>query len=356
MEIQLRKWIFELIIYIQDKTQKMTGILAIEYALPEKILSNDEMAKLFANWTADKIKNKTGIELRHITKDNETAADLGVAAAEKLLSKNVVPKADIDFILCVTQSPDYKLPTTACIMQERLGLKKGTGAFDINLGCSGFVYGLAVAKSLIETNIAKNVLLITAETYSKHINPLDKSTRTIFGDGAAATLIGRGGMEICGFDLGTDGRGKDFLIIPAGGTRRPYTPETAIEKESDGNIRSEDNLYMSGADIFDFTIREVPASVMRVLKKESLKKDSVDLYIFHQANQFMLDFLEKLMKLDKHKCYHNFADTGNTVCASIPIAFKRAIDEGVVHNNQTIVLCGFGVGLSWGSTIIKTGA
>ena len=334
----------------------MAGILAIEYALPEHVLTNDELAKLYANWTAEKIKDKTGIESRHITTADETAADLGIAAAEKLLAKNVVAKDEIDFILCVTQSPDYKLPTTACIMQERLGLKKNTGAFDINLGCSGYVYGLAVAKSLVETGIANNVLLITAETYSKHINPLDKSTRTIFGDGAAATLVGHGGIEICGFDLGTDGSGKDFLMIPAGGARKACTSETAIEKEIDGNIRSEDNLYMSGADIFEFTIREVPSSVKRILKKENLKKDSVDLFIFHQANQFMLDFLEKLLKLDKQKCYHNFADTGNTVCASIPIAFKRAMEDGTVKSDQTILLSGFGVGLSWGSTVIKTGS
>ena len=333
----------------------MAGILGIEYALPEKVITNEELAKLFANWSAEKIYNKTGIQSRHVTTENETAADLAVVAAQKLIEKNIVPKDDIDFILCVTQSPDYKLPTTACTIQDRLGLQKRCGAFDINLGCSGYIYGLAVAKSLVETGIANNVLLITAETYSKHINPLDKSTRTIFGDGAAATLIGHGGMEIGSFDLGTDGSGKDFLIIPTGGARKACTPETAVEKETEGNVRSEDNLFMSGADIFEFTIREVPASVKRIMKKEGLKKDDIGLYVFHQANQFMLDFLVKLMKVDKQKFYMNFADTGNTVSASIPIAFKRALDEGVIKPNQTIVLCGFGVGLSWGSTVIRTG-
>ena len=333
----------------------MAGILSIEYALPEKVLTNEELAVLYKNWSAEKIYNKTGIRLRHITSEIETAADLGVAATEKLIAKNVVPKEEIDFVLCVTQSPDYKLPTTACTIQDRLGLSKTAGAFDINLGCSGYIYGLAVAKSLVETGIANNVLLITAESYSKHINPLDKSTRTIFGDGAAATLIGHGGMEIGSFDLGTDGSGKDFLIIPTGAARKACTQDTAREKETDGNVRSEDNLYMSGADIFEFTIREVPSCVKRIMKKECLKKDAVDLYIFHQANKFMLDFLVKLMKLDKEKFYTNFADTGNTVSASIPIAFKRAMDEGVVKPKQTIVLCGFGVGLSWGSTVIRTG-
>ena len=334
----------------------MTGILAIEYTLPDKILTNEELATLYKNWSAEKIFNKTGIRSRHVISEDETAADLGVVAAEKVIAKNIVPKEEIDFVLCVTQSPDYQLPTTACIMQERLGLSQKTGAFDISLGCSGYIYGLAVAKSLVETGIANNVLLITAETYSKHINPLDKSTRTIFGDGAAATLIGHGGMEIGSFDLGTDGSGKDFLIIPTGGARKACTPETAIEKEVDGNVRSEDNLFMSGADIFEFTIREVPASVKRIMKKEGLKKDNIGLYVFHQANQFMLDFLVKLMKVDKEKFYMNFADTGNTVSASIPIAFKRAMDEGMVKPNQTILLCGFGVGLSWGSTVIRTGS
>ena len=334
----------------------MAGILAIEYVLPDKLLTNEHLAVIYPTWSAEKIAKKTGIKTRHISEWSETAVDLGVAAAQKLIVKNVLLKEKIDFILCVTQSPDYKLPTSACIIQERLGLDKKIGAFDINLGCSGFVYGLAVAKGLVESYIAKNVLLITAETYSKHINALDKSARTIFGDGAAATLIGHGGMEICGFDLGTDGSGKKLLIIPAGGARKPCTEETAVEKEIDGNIRSEDNLYMSGTGIFEFTIREVPASVERLLKKENINLEEIDLYVFHQANQFMLDFLEKLMKLDKQKCYTNFADIGNTVSASIPIALKRAMDEGVVKSNQTILLCGFGVGLSWGSTILKTGA
>ena len=333
----------------------MIGILGIEYALPKKILTNEELATLYVNWSAEKILNKTGIRSRHVTTNNETAADLAIVAAQKLIDKSVLPKEEIDFVLCVTQSPDYKLPTTACLIQDRLGLPKKTGAFDINLGCSGYIYGLAVAKSLVETGIANNVLLITAETYSKHINQLDKSTRTIFGDGAAATLIGHGGMEIGSFDLGTDGSGKDFLIIPTGGARKACTPETAIEKETCGNVRSEDNLFMSGVDIFEFTIREVPASVKRILKKENLKKDAVDLFVFHQANQFMLDFLVKLMKLDKQKFYMNFADTGNTVSASIPIALKRAMDEDLVKPNQTILLCGFGVGLSWGSTVVRTG-
>lgn len=333
----------------------MVGILDIEYVLPEKTLSNDELAETFVNWSAEKILKKTGISSRHVSLDNETACDLGLKAAEKLILSVGIPREEIDFLIFVSQSPDYLLPTTACVIQDRLGLKKQSGAFDLNLGCSGYIYGLAVAKGLVNAGIAKNVLLITSETYTKHINPLDRSTRTIFGDGAAATLIGCGGMEIGAFDLGTDGSGKDLLMIPAGGMRMPKSAKTAVEHDDNGNIRSQEQLYMDGTGVFEFTIREVPESVNQVLHKSGLTKDEIDVFVFHQANQFMLDFLWKQMKIDKEKFYQDFSDTGNTVSASIPIALKRALDKNIVRSNQIILLCGFGVGLSWGATIIYTG-
>ena len=332
----------------------MAGICGIEYVLPEKTVSNDELAEAFAGWSAEKILKKTGISSRHVSADKETACDLGVQAAEKLIQSVDIPREKIDFLIFVSQSPDYLLPTTACVIQNRLGLKKQSGAFDLNLGCSGYIYGLAVGKGLVDSGIAKNVLLITSETYTKHINPLDRSTRTIFGDGAAATLIGHGGMEIGEFDLGTDGSGKDLLMVPAGGMRLPKSAETAVEYDDNGNIRSQEQLYMDGTGVFEFTLREVPVSVNQILSKSSLTKDEIDMFVFHQANQFMLDFLRKQMKIDKEKFYQDFSDTGNTVCASIPIALKRAMDKNIVKSNQTILLCGFGVGLSWGSTIIRT--
>ena len=332
----------------------MIGILGIEYVLPESRLTNEDLSKIFVTWSPEKIEKKTGIVSRHIANPDQTALDLGVEAAEKLLNNGIIDRDDIDLLIFVTQNPDYKLPTTACVAQERLALSKCTGAFDINLGCSGYIYGLAVSKSLVCSGIARNVLLITSETYSKLINPLDKSTRTIFGDAAAATLIGEGGMEIGSFDLGTDGTGKDLLIVPAGGSRLPSSNETAAETVVDGNTRSKNNVFMDGSGIFEFTIREVPASINRILEKEHLAKGDVDLFVFHQANKFMLDFLIKTMKLDPSLCYCNFSDIGNTVSASIPIALKRAIDDGTINQDQTIVLCGFGVGLSWGSTVIRT--
>ena len=330
----------------------MAGILGIEYVLPETVLTNEELVGEYKTWTADKILKKTGIASRRIASEGETAADLGFLAAQKLLESGIVDKEDVDFVILVTQTPDYILPTSACIIQKRLGLNKNIGAFDMNLGCSGFIYGLAVSKGIVESGIARNVLLITAETYSKHINALDKSTRTIFGDGAAATLIGSGGMRIGEFDLGTDGGGSELLMIPAGGARLPKSSKTSINMDYDGNIRSQDNLVMDGTGIFEFTIREVPESVERLLAKEKQDKDDIDLFVFHQANSYMLDFLQRSMKIKKEKFYINMKDTGNTVSSSIPIALKRAIDDGTVKKNQTILLCGFGVGLSWGATLL----
>lgn len=332
----------------------MAYIKDIEYYLPEDILSNDELSAEFKSWTSEKIKSKTGIDARHVCSDNETALDLARNAAEKLFEKSSIKRNEIDFLILATQSPEYKLPTTACILQDLLGLEKSIGAFDFNLGCSAYIYGLAIANGLVTAGTAKNVLLITAETYSKYINKGDKSTRTIFGDGAAATVVSNSGfLKIESFDLGTDGSGKDLLIVPAGGARCKCNNETKIEEEVDGNKRSKENLFMDGTGIFEFSLREVPPSVERVLIKSELNKDDVDLYIFHQANKFMLDFLRKQMKIPSEKFYMDFSDTGNTVSSSIPIALCRAYENKMFESCKKVVLSGFGVGLSWGSVMLE---
>lgn len=332
----------------------MSCIRDIEYYLPKNILSNDELTAEFKNWTSEKIKTKTGIVTRHICNENETALDLARKAAEKLFKKGSIKKDEVDFLILATQSPEYKLPTTACILQDQLGLEKSIGAFDFNLGCSAYIYGLAIANGLVTAGTANNVLLITAETYSKYINDGDKSTRTIFGDGAAATVISDSGfLKIKSFDLGTDGSGKDLLIVPAGGARCKCNNETKIEEEIDGNKRSKENLFMDGTGIFEFSIREVPPSVGRVLKKTGLNTGDVDLYIFHQANKFMLDFLRKQMKIPAEKFYMDFSDIGNTVSSSIPIALCRGYEKNLFVNCNKVVLSGFGVGLSWGSVLLE---
>ena len=311
------------------------------------------MASIYNDWTAEKILTKTGIESRHIASNEECASDLAEKAALKLFNTGLVTPKDIDFILLATQSPDFKLPTTACILQDRLEIPKTSGALDYTLGCSAFIYGLALAKSLITTGIAKNILLLTAETYSKYIHPLDKSNRTIFGDAGAATLISDGGHSIGDFDLGTDGSGKDVLIVPAGGSRLPSSIETAKEFEENNLVRSKNHLYMDGAEVFNFTIRITPMSIKKVLEKNNLVFKDIDLFVFHQANKFMLDFLRKKIKIPEDKFYVNMRDIGNTVSATIPIALRRAEEEGRLKRGYKVLLIGFGVGLSWGSTIIE---
>lgn len=328
------------------------GIKAIEYVLPTKELSNEELAQIYGDWSAEKIYNKTGIKVRHVVSENECASDLAERAALKVFDSGIISPNEIDFILLATQSPDYILPTTACVLQHRLGIPDTAGAIDFNLGCSAYIYGLALAKSLINTKIAKNVLLITAETYSKYIHPLDKSTRTIFGDAAAATLVCEEGHAIGDFDLGTDGSGKDFLIIPSGGAKLPRSENTGKEINDNGNIRSQDNVYMDGTEIFSFTLNVVPKSINNLLVKQNLKLEDIDLFVFHQANKFMLDYLKKKINIPDHKFYINMFDIGNTVSATIPIALKRAEEDGKLRKGDSVLLCGFGVGLSWGSTVI----
>ena len=325
-------------------------IKAIDYYLPVKVLTNTEIAERFPEWSAEKVASKVGITERHISADNETAADMACQAAEKLFKVNEGVRENVDFLLLCSQSVDYKLPSSSCILQNRLGLKTSCGAFDFNLGCSGYEYGLAVAKGLIVSGIAKNVLLLTAETYTKYINPEDKGNMTIFGDAATATLISTDGFaEIGKFVLGTDGSGAENLIVKTKGARIPNVTGNKVEDEN-GNVQWDDNLFMDGKAIFDFTSEAVPAMTEELLKKENLKQDDIDLWVFHQANKYMINYLRKLMCIDKDKFYVFMDKVGNTVSSTIPIALTEAKKEGKLNGN--VLLAGFGVGLSWGGTII----
>jgi 3-oxoacyl-[acyl-carrier-protein] synthase-3 len=323
----------------------------ISYYLPEKILTNEDLAKEFPEWTVEKIAQKVGVNERHIAADNETAADMGVKAAEKLFSENNIDKSEIDFLLFCTQSPDYFLPTSAAIIQNRIGLPTDCGAIDYNLGCSGYIYGLSLAKGLIAGNIAKNVLLITAETYTKHLYPKDKGNRTIFGDAAAATLISTEGFaEIGNFSLGTDGRGAENLIVKTG-AMRDKREKNDLNFDENSNPKSSDYLFMDGGEIFNFTADAVPVLVEKVLQKNNLSQNDIELFVFHQANKYMMNYLRKLIDIEKDKFYIYLENVGNTVSSTLPIALVEAQKEGVLKGN--VLLAGFGVGYSWGGTVIK---
>lgn len=333
------------------------SIQAIEYYLPEKVISNQDLATEFPEWPVEKIQGKTGIVERHVAAANECASDLAAAAARKLFDSGVCAPGEIDYLLLCTQSPDYFLPTTACLLQDRLGIPHRAGALDFNLGCSGFVYGLGLVQGLIRTEQASKVLLITAETYTKFIHPRDRGVRTLFGDAAAATLLtsvpGRGDLH-SSYVFGTDGSGAKNLIVPAGGLRQRCSLETA-EAHIDGNgsWRSADNLFMEGAEIFNFTLRAIPECVGELLTRSGKSLDDVDLFVFHQANQYMLDHLRGKLKIPREKLFLWLTSCGNTVSSTIPIALKHAVAEGRLGRGQTVMLVGFGVGYSWGATLLE---
>jgi 3-oxoacyl-[acyl-carrier-protein] synthase III len=333
------------------------AIRAIDYYLPERVVSNQDLAREFPGWSVDKIQGKTGIQERHIAGSQECSSDLAFQAAQKLFASGQATPAEIDYLLLCTQSPDYFLPTTACLLQDRIGIPTSAGALDFNLGCSGYIYGLGLAQGLIETGQASRVLLITAEAYSKFIHPGDKSVRTLFGDAAAATLLEgapQGNRRGATYVFGTDGKGAPNLIVPAGGLRQRPTPETAqVEMDDDGNTRGPENLYMNGAEIFNFTLRIIPECVARLLARTNVQAEEIDLYVFHQANQFMLDHLRKKLKIPPEKFYLWLGHCGNTVSSTIPIALKHAVDNGKLREGQLVMLVGFGVGYSWGATLLR---
>lgn len=320
-------------------------ITNIEYVLPDNVAENSK----------NRLTKKTGIYKRHICAENEIASDLAFRVANKLLFKNV-DKSKIDYLILCTQSPDYYLPTTACVLQDKLGLPKTCGAFDFNLGCSGYVYGLSIAKGLIESEQANNVLLITAETYSKYINSKDNTVLPLFGDAATATLIRGFDAEesgLKGFVLGTDGSGFGNLIVPVGGMKSRSGETEMIETTDDfGNIRTNFDLYMNGSAISDFALEVVPATMEKVLEKTELKKDDIDYFVFHQANKFMLDFLQQKCDLFGYPYWNDVKEYGNTVSSSIPIAIVDMLKANSDKNIKNILSIGFGVGLSWGGCII----
>jgi 3-oxoacyl-[acyl-carrier-protein] synthase III len=302
-----------------------------QYYLPEFILTNQDLTVFFPEFSAEKILAKTGIQIRHTSASDESSSDMAVKAAEKLFSSGCVSKDQIDFLLFCTQTPDSLLPTNACMLQDRLGLSHVLGALDFNLGCSGFVYGLSLAKGLIESGQASNVLLLTADTYTQLIEATDKSVRTIFGDGAAATLISSvlsDREKISSVAYGTDGRGAKNLCV------------------SDGYLR------MNGPEIFEFTLDVVPKIIEQALQKAQLDFQDVELFVFHQANAYMLEHLRKKLQIPVERFWVAMDFCGNTVSSSIPIALREAANAGVLAKKQKVMLVGFGVGYSWAATII----
>ena len=306
------------------------SINAIEYYLPARKEDNQSLLVDNPDWLIEDIEAKTGIKSRYISDPGQTATDMAVLAAKKLF-KSGVNQIDIDFLIFVTQSPDYVLPNSACILQEKLGIKTSCMAFDVNLGCSGFTYGLAIGGSLIETGIAKQGLLVCSDTYSKYIDKNDRACRSVFGDAASASLLVPSEEEMLGpFEMGTDGSGHENLIVPLSGARK--SPESSQENK----------LYMDA----------VPRCVTSLLEKSELQIEDVDLFVLHQASKLVIDSVIRRLDVPEEKVFVNYAEIGNTVSSSIPIALKDAAEQNKISRGDRVMLVGFGVGYSWGGCLI----
>ena len=322
---------------------KYASLGPIAIHLPDKVETNQALAAEFPQWNMEAIYAKTGIRSRPVAGPGECASDLGVAAAEKLFAENQIDRSSIDFLLFCTQTPDYPLPTTACLVQNRLKLPTAIGALDFNLGCSGFVYGLSLADGLIRSGSARRVLLVTAETYSRYIDPADRSLRPIFADGAAATLVEAAAEPTLGhFLFGTDGRGGDALMVSQGGAR---TPEQSLQPKK--RRRWPSSLYMDGPELVRFTLNVVPPMVDQLLANSHLRREDIDFYLMHQATLYMLEHLRARLSLEAESMPNNLEERGNTVSSTIPILIHDLRKLGRLRPGKQSLLIGFGVGLSW---------
>ena len=336
---------------------RRADIQGIAYALPDGVVSNEMLRTENPTWDMRRVMSRTGVATRHIARPDETAYDLACRACDQLLADHPELRGHIDAILFCTQSEDYLLPANSTLLHGYLDLPDEVFAIDYNLACSGFVYGMALAQSLIAGGIANDVLLVTADTYSKYIHPGDRSARTLFGDGAAATWIsssdsGRGLIDVL---CASSGKDHGLFIVPAGGCRMPRSAETAQARaDLTGSIRSLDNIYMDGSGVLSFVESRVPPQVMAILERNGMTMDDVDLVVFHQASKVTLDSLYRLLDVPGEKVFTNLREVGNTVSASIPIALKDAADQGRLRPGSRVLLSGFGVGMSWATAILQT--
>jgi len=331
------------------------GIRAMAAAVPRNIINNYAYTQYFPAEEVKEVVDKIGVYERRFADENTCSSDLCFAAAEKLFADNYIDRSEIDLLVFISQTPDYRMPATSVILQHRLGLPNSTMAFDINLGCSGFIYGMAVVYSMMEKTGLRKALLLDGETRSKVYSPKDKRTAFLFGDGGVAALIERN--EKFGesfFSMNSDGSRENLIKINAGGYRIPSSPETLKEKVVDeyGNIRNEEQGYMNGGDVFTFVNREVPTDIKQMLEYTGRDKDSFDYIIFHQANNFINKHLAKKMKLDVNKIPSTIEKYGNTSSVSVPLTIVSELKDKM-QGEKELLLSAFGVGMTWATAIAK---
>jgi 3-oxoacyl-[acyl-carrier-protein] synthase-3 len=334
---------------------KNVGISGMAAAVPIQVINNYKHDLYFNKEDIKEIIEKIGVKERRFADEKTCSSDLCFAAAEKLIAEMSINRDEIDLLIFISQTPDYRMPATSVLLQERLKLPTTTIAFDVNLGCSAFLYGLTIAYSMITAGVVRRALILDGETRSKVYSLKDRKTGFLFGDGGVAALIES--KEIFArswFSLNSDGSRESLIKIPAGGYRKMSSFETVTEKVIDeyGNIRSEEQGYMNGSDVFNFVIREVPKDFNRLLEYSDTDINSIDYYIFHQANSYINGFLAKKLKLPEEKTPSTIEKYGNTSSVSIPLTIVSEL-KGNLFNHKRLLLSGFGVGLTWGTAIIE---
>lgn len=334
-------------------TYNNVGIRAIAACVPTQKVYNKDLGYLIPEEEIEKTINSIGIEEKRIADEFTCASDLCFKAAEKLLADNKIEKESIDMLLFLSQTPDYKIPATSPILQHRLGLPMTTACLDLSLGCSGFVYALSTAYAYASMPGINRVLLLVGETFSKIVSPYDKVNAPLYGDAGTATLIEKGNYGRAVFELMTDGSGANAVIIPAGQCRNPASATNLeIEDKEEGNRRSDNQIYMNGMDVFNFTLRVVPKAVKSVAEEASVSLSELDYLIFHQANRFMTDFFVKKLKFDSSKVPYCINRFGNTSSSSIPLNIVSEL-EGKLDGHKKVIMCGFGAGLSWATAYVE---
>lgn len=323
--------------------------------VPKNTIDNYEYTQYFDKEDVKEIVDKVGIKQRRFAEKDTCSSDLCFAAAEKLIADMNIDKSEIDLLIFVSQTPDYRMPATAILLQERLGLSKKTAAFDISLGCSAFIYGLSVVYAFMQTGGFRKALLLDGETRSRIYSPKDRKTAFLFGDGGIAAIIENN--EKFGesfFSLNSDGSKESLIKINGGGYRMPSSEETLKEKVVDeyGNIRTEEHGYMSGADVFNFVLLEIPKDIKSLLAFSKTELEEINYYVFHQANSYMNNYLAKKMKLEADKVPTSIEKFGNTSSVSIPLTIVSELQKNL-EGRKKMLLSGFGVGMSWASAIIN---
>jgi 3-oxoacyl-[acyl-carrier-protein] synthase-3 len=329
-------------------------IIGISACVPQKVSSNHDLLTDYSIEEAEKIINNIGIKEKRHVDDDTTSSDLCFKAADKLLNEMNIDRSSIDILIFLSQYPDYRIPATAPILQDRLGLPKSTASFDISLACSGYLYALSNAFSYASQSGVNRVLLLVGETFSKLVSKDDKVNAPLYGDAGTATLIEKKINSKSTFSLFSDGSGYKSIIINAGGARNPINSINILpEIKENGNIRADNQVYMDGLEVFNFTLKVVPSSVKDILELTGNNRDDIDFYLFHQANKFMIEFFVKKLKLDNSKVPISLDTFGNVSSPTIPLTIVSRLKSDVHMKNKKLLLSGFGAGLSWGAAVIN---